>query len=94
MNCYQVASSVGQKTHSQEHTLLFPSYLILQIKNQPNLPLTKSYQVRMLIHEGLQCGFRQEAVSIDPEEGTFVPLGDVAKSLIVTPDVERAFVFS
>eukprot|EP00804_Cyclotella_cryptica_P012407 CCRYP_010858-RB/>CCRYP_010858-RB protein AED:0.04 eAED:0.04 QI:150/1/1/1/0.5/0.33/3/1421/485 len=51
-------------------------------------------EVRMLIHEGLQCGFRQEAVSIDPEEGTFVPLGDVAKSLIVTPDVERAFVFS
>jgi hypothetical protein len=48
----------------------------------------------MLIHEGLQCGFRQEAVSIDPEEGTFVPLGDVTKSLIVTPDVERAFVFS
>ena len=48
----------------------------------------------MLIHEGLQCGFRQEAVSIDPEEAAFVPLGEVKKSLIVTPDVERAFQFS
>jgi hypothetical protein len=52
------------------------------------------HQVRMLINEGLQCGFRQEAVAIDHEEGTFVPMGDVSKSLVVTPDVERAFVFS
>ena len=48
----------------------------------------------MLIHEGLQFGFRQEAVAIDPDEATFVSLGDVNKSLIVTPDVERAFAFS
>jgi hypothetical protein len=48
----------------------------------------------MLINEGLQCGFRQEAVAIDHEEGTFVPMGDVGKSLVITPDVERAFVFS
>lgn len=53
-----------------------------------------SPEVRLLIHEGLQCGFRQEAVCIDPDEATFVVLGDVDKSLIVTPDVERAFVFS
>jgi len=51
-------------------------------------------EVRLLVHEGLQCGFRQEAVCIDPEEATFVGLGDVGKSLIVTPDVERAFAFS
>mmetsp|Transcript_5223 Transcript_5223/g.10174 ORF Transcript_5223/g.10174 Transcript_5223/m.10174 type:complete len:506 (+) Transcript_5223:133-1650(+) len=51
-------------------------------------------EVRMPIHQGLQCGFRQEAVCIDPNEATFVALGDVDKSLIVTPDVERAFVFS
>lgn len=48
----------------------------------------------MLINEGLHCGFRQEAVSIDADEGKFVHMGDVTKSLIVTPDVERAFVFS
>jgi hypothetical protein len=45
-------------------------------------------EVRMLIHEGLQCGFRQEVVSIDPEVATFVPLGNVNKSIVVTPDIE------
>jgi hypothetical protein len=44
-------------------------------------------EVRMLIHEGLQCGFRQEAVSIDPDEATFVPMGNIKKSIVVTPDV-------
>jgi hypothetical protein len=39
----------------------------------------------------LQCGFRQEAVCIDPDGATFVSLGSVDKSLIVTPDIERAF---
>lgn len=47
--------------------------------------------MRLLIHEGLQYGFRQEAVSIDPNEAAFVSLGDVKKSLVVTPDVEGAF---
>lgn len=51
-------------------------------------------EIRMLVHEGLQCGFRQEAVCINPEEATFVSMGDVDKSLIVTPDIERAFEFS
>jgi hypothetical protein len=48
----------------------------------------------MLIHEGLQCGFRQEAVSIDPDEATFITLGNVNKSIVVTPDIEQAFAFS
>merc|ERR1712183_40415 len=51
-----------------------------------------SPEVHLLIHEGLQCGFSQEAVSIDPSTATFVSLGDVNKSLVVTPDVEKAFV--
>lgn len=51
-------------------------------------------EVRMLIHEGLQCGFRQEAVSIDPDESTFVQLGNVNKSIVVTPDIEKAFALS
>lgn len=53
-----------------------------------------SPKVRLLVHEGLQCGFRQEAVCIDPDKEIFASLGRVDKSLIVTPDVERAFVFS
>jgi len=44
-------------------------------------------EVRLLIHEGLQCGFRQETVSIDPDEATFVSFGNVKKSLIVTPNL-------
>jgi hypothetical protein len=51
-------------------------------------------KVRLLVHEGLQCGFRQEAVCIDPDSATFVSLGSVDKSLVVTPDIERAFVVS
>ncbi|KAL9190485.1 hypothetical protein ACHAXT_007696 [Thalassiosira profunda] len=51
-------------------------------------------EVRMLVHEGLQCGFRQEAVGVDPAGRTFVALGGVEKSLVVTPDVERAFAAS
>lgn len=44
-------------------------------------------EVRLLIHEGLQCGFKQEAVSIDPETSQFVSLGNVKKSLVVTPNL-------
>ncbi len=51
----------------------------------------KIFKVRLLVHEGLQCGFRQEAVYIDPVKAIFSSLGSVQKSLIVTPDVERAF---
>ncbi|KAL7550202.1 hypothetical protein ACHAWF_013440 [Thalassiosira exigua] len=51
-------------------------------------------EVRLLVHEGLRCGFRQEAACIDPNEAAFVCLGDVDKSLVVTPDIERAFAFS
>ena len=44
-------------------------------------------EVRLLIHEGLQCGFRQETVSIDPDDAQFVSLGNVKKSLVVTPNL-------
>ena len=45
-------------------------------------------EVRLLIHEGLQCGFRQEAVSIDHDNEAFVSLGGVKKSLVVTPNID------
>lgn len=51
---------------------------------------TSEPEVRMLVHEGLQCGFRQEAVSIDPDESTFVTLGNVNKSIVVTPDIKMS----
>ena len=72
---------------------LFKSIHHHQARTTSNM-LCNLSKVRMLINEGLHCGFRQEAVAIDHDEGNFVPMGDVTKSLIVTPDVERAFVFS
>jgi len=52
---------------------------------------SKTPQVRMLLSEGLPCGFLQQAVAIDTSQATYVPLGEVQKSLVVTPDVESAF---
>lgn len=68
--------------------------LLEQVLLTRKIPILVNSKVRMLIHEGLQCGFRQEAVAIDSEEATFTSLGEVTKSLIVMPDVEKAFVFS
>jgi len=48
--------------------------------------------VRMLLDEGLSRGFLQQAVSIDVgDAASYAYLGDVGKTLVVTPDVERAF---
>lgn len=45
----------------------------------------------MNVTEGLSCGFVQQAVAIDTNKGKYVPLGDVKKTVVVTPDVEHAF---
>lgn len=47
--------------------------------------------VQMNVTEGLTCGFRQQAVAIDANEAVFVPLGDVKKTIVVTPDLSGAF---
>lgn len=44
----------------------------------------------MDVSEGLSCGFRQEAVVIDQETSKYVALGDVSKSIVVTPDLSSA----
>jgi hypothetical protein len=44
----------------------------------------------MNVTEGLPCGFVQQAVAIDTEESTYIPLGDVKKTVVMTPDVESA----
>jgi len=48
-------------------------------------------EVRMALTEGIRAGFARQAVSIDADRGVYVPLGDVGKDLVATPDVERAF---
>jgi hypothetical protein len=45
----------------------------------------------MNVNEGLSCGFLQQAVAIDPNQGKYVALGDVKKSIIVSPDFDSAF---
>lgn len=44
----------------------------------------------MNVTEGLPCGLVQQAVAIDTEESTYIPLGDVNKTVVVTPDVASA----
>jgi hypothetical protein len=48
-------------------------------------------EIRMNVTEGLPCGFVQQAVAIDTEESTYIPLGNVKKTVVVTPNVEGAF---
>jgi hypothetical protein len=50
-----------------------------------------SRQVTMQVMEGVQPSFYQQTVVIDPNTLKFVPLGDVKRSVVVIPDVERVF---
>lgn len=45
----------------------------------------------MNVTEGLSCGFLQQAVAIDTEKGKYVSLGEVKKSIVITPDLSSAF---
>lgn len=45
----------------------------------------------MNVSEGLTCSFEQQAVAIDPEQKHYVKLGDVHKTVVVTPDLGEAF---
>ena len=51
-----------------------------------------SSSILMNVNEGLSCSFLQQAVIIDPEEAKYVTLGNVNKSIVVTPDLEAALV--
>jgi RNA polymerase III RPC4 len=48
-------------------------------------------EIRMNATEGLTCAFRQQAVIINQDRSEFVPLGEVKKTIVVTPDLEAAF---
>ena len=49
-------------------------------------------EYRLNVTEGISCSFRQQAVVIDDSTKEFIPLGDVSKTAVVTPDVETAFI--
>eukprot|EP00934_Nitzschia_sp_Nitz4_P002617 Nitzschia sp. Nitz4//scaffold55_size114948//109095//110312//NITZ4_003929-RA/size114948-processed-gene-0.85-mRNA-1//-1//CDS//3329554614//2607//frame0 len=46
--------------------------------------------VLMNVNEGLTCDFLQQAVLIDTKESSYIELGDVHKSIVVTPDLSTA----
>ena len=46
---------------------------------------------RMDVTEGLSCSFRQQAVIVNKGTKQFIPIGDVGKTVVVTPDIESAF---
>ena len=44
-------------------------------------------QVRMTVSEGLTCTFHQQAVAVNTNEGHYITLGDVDKSIVISPDL-------
>lgn len=43
----------------------------------------------MEINEGLSCAFHQQAVVVDEDNGNYISLGEVNKSIVVSPDLDR-----
>jgi len=41
----------------------------------------------MEVNEGLTCTFHQEAIAVSVEEGNYITLGDVNKSIVISPDL-------
>jgi hypothetical protein len=52
---------------------------------------SKTPQVKMLLTEGLPCGFLQQAVVIDPLLASYAAVGEVKKTIVVSPDIESSF---
>mmetsp|Transcript_17185 Transcript_17185/g.35453 ORF Transcript_17185/g.35453 Transcript_17185/m.35453 type:complete len:408 (-) Transcript_17185:277-1500(-) len=44
-------------------------------------------KVTMNVNEGLTCAFQQQAVAVDVEKGQYVSLGNVDKSIVISPDL-------
>jgi len=41
----------------------------------------------MTVSEGLTCTFHQQAVAVNTNEGHYITLGDVDKSIVISPDL-------
>jgi hypothetical protein len=41
----------------------------------------------MEVNEGLTCTFHQQAVALNVEEGNYISLGDINKSIVISPDL-------
>jgi hypothetical protein len=45
----------------------------------------------MTVSEGLPNGFYQQATVIDTAEGNYIVMGQVQKTVVVTPNIKEAF---
>lgn len=43
----------------------------------------------MNLTEGLSCQFFEQAVMINTDDGTYVPVGEVTKTIVATPDLNQ-----
>lgn len=41
----------------------------------------------MDVNEGLTCSFHQQVAAVNVEEGSYVTLGNVNRSVVITPDL-------
>ena len=46
-------------------------------------------EVTLDLNEGIPCSFLQQAVNIDPENGTYLNMGEVHRSIVATPDLSH-----
>lgn len=69
--------------------LVYDANILRSIWRSPILFLF--LQIRLNVSEGLSCGFGQQVVSIDKDRSEFVVLGNAQKTVVVTPDLDRAF---
>mmetsp|Transcript_18953 Transcript_18953/g.30567 ORF Transcript_18953/g.30567 Transcript_18953/m.30567 type:complete len:434 (-) Transcript_18953:562-1863(-) len=44
-------------------------------------------EIELEVNEGLTCSFKQEIVAVDTQKGQYISLGDVKKSVVVSPDL-------
>jgi len=44
-------------------------------------------KVSMNVNEGLTCTFHQQAIAVNYKEGHYITLGDVDKSIVISPDL-------
>jgi RNA polymerase III RPC4 len=50
-------------------------------------------QIIMNVSEGLSCEFQQQAVEIDMKDRTYLPLGLVQRTVVITPNLNEACEF-
>ena len=48
-------------------------------------------EIRMDVTQGIQCGFKRTAAIVDLEEKKFTEFGDIDKTVVITPQIEKGW---